>query len=90
MVVCALQALRLFPSLLLDKFDNLAKAEAGLIKAAQSHHDSRTAEVSSASRRIPILLAHGTEDEIVPFEQGAFRTFHSPVRLSTVISQVQN
>jgi pimeloyl-ACP methyl ester carboxylesterase len=67
------QALRLFPFMLLDKFDNLAKAEAGVINAAQSHHDST--EGSSASRRIPILLAHGTEDEIVPFEQGAFHSF---------------
>lgn len=64
-----MQALRLFPFLLLDKFDNLAKAEAGMVKAAQLHG---SAHESSSSRRIPILLAHGTEDEIVPFEQGVY------------------
>ena len=58
----------MFPFLLLDKFDNLAKAETGVIKAARKARDT---EESSSSRRIPILLAHGTEDEIVPFEQGA-------------------
>ena len=48
----------MFPSLLLDKFDNLGKAEAGLLGT------------SSSVRNLPILLAHGTKDRIVPYAQG--------------------
>ena len=36
---------------LFDKFDNLGKAQAGLVQ-------------------VPVLCAHGTDDEIVPFSQG--------------------
>lgn len=64
-------ALRLFPFLLLDKFDNLAKAEAGLIGATPATTTNGAVDDEPPSaRRLPILLAHGTEDEIVPYAQG--------------------
>jgi pimeloyl-ACP methyl ester carboxylesterase len=74
-------ALRIFPFLLLDKFDNLGKAETGIIGAAKNVAELDTASRYAAAdsepepelepqRRLPILLAHGTEDEIVPFAQG--------------------
>ena len=45
------QVLTVVPWVLFDKFDNLGKAQAGLVQ-------------------VPVLCAHATDDEIVPFSQG--------------------
>ena len=56
----ATPALRLFPTLLLDKFDNIGKAEALAAKGGAT---------ARGTAMPPVLLAHGTEDEIVPYSQ---------------------
>ena len=54
-----LPALRVFPSLLYDKFDNIGKARARRVGAS-----------AASTRRLPVLVVHGTRDTIVPYSQG--------------------